>query len=52
MMRTRLKICCMASIAEAQMSIEAGADAIGLVGAMPSGPGPIADALIQKKLQA
>ena len=45
-MRTRIKVCCMASIAESQMAIAAGADAVGLVGRMPSGPGPIADDLI------
>lgn len=45
-MRTRIKICCIASIGEAQLAIEAGADALGLVARMPSGPGPIADQLI------
>lgn len=45
-MRTRIKICCIASIDEARMAIEHGADAIGLVGKMPSGPGPIEDELI------
>jgi phosphoribosylanthranilate isomerase len=45
-MRTRVKICCIASVDEAEMAIAAGADALGLVGAMPSGPGPISDALI------
>lgn len=43
-MRTRLKVCCIASRAEAALAIAAGVDAIGLVGAMPSGPGPIPDA--------
>jgi phosphoribosylanthranilate isomerase len=43
---TRIKTCCIASVAEMQMAIAAGADAIGLVGRMPSGPGPIDDALI------
>lgn len=42
-MRTRIKICCIASTEEAQLAIDAGADALGLVAAMPSGPGPIAD---------
>lgn len=42
-MRTRIKICCIASRKEAQMAIDAGADALGLVAAMPSGPGPISD---------
>ena len=43
MIRTRVKICCIASTDEAQMAIAAGADAVGLVAAMPSGPGVIAD---------
>jgi phosphoribosylanthranilate isomerase len=42
----RLKICCIAGIEEAWMAIEAGASAIGLVSAMPSGPGPIPEELI------
>jgi len=37
------KICCIASIEEARMALDAGADAVGLVSAMPSGPGPIAE---------
>jgi len=45
-MRTRIKICCIASIDEAKLAIAAGADALGLVAAMPSGPGPIPDARI------
>ncbi len=44
--KTRVKICCIASIEEARMAIDHGADAIGLVSAMPSGPGPIAEELI------
>jgi phosphoribosylanthranilate isomerase len=46
MARTRVKICCMGSTGEADMAIAAGADAIGLVSAMPSGPGPIDETLI------
>jgi len=46
MRRTRIKICCMQSEEEAWLAIAAGADALGLVGTMPSGPGPIDDALI------
>jgi phosphoribosylanthranilate isomerase len=45
-MRTRIKICCISSIEEAKTAIRCGADALGLVGKMPSGPGPIADQLI------
>jgi phosphoribosylanthranilate isomerase len=46
MHRIRIKICCIQSAAEARRAISYGADALGLVGAMPSGPGPIDDALI------
>ncbi|WP_141243865.1 phosphoribosylanthranilate isomerase [Sphingomonas lenta] len=42
-MRTRLKVCCIASADEAWMAIQAGADALGLVANMPSGPGTISD---------
>jgi phosphoribosylanthranilate isomerase len=45
-MRTRIKICCISSEDEARMAIAHGADALGLVGKMPSGPGPIDDELI------
>ncbi|KAB7648407.1 phosphoribosylanthranilate isomerase [Polymorphobacter fuscus] len=40
---TRIKICCIASLAEMRAAIAAGSDAVGLVARMPSGPGPIAD---------
>lgn len=42
----RTKICCIASPAEAALALAAGADVLGLVAAMPSGPGPISDAAI------
>src|SRR5687768_17147167 len=45
-MRTRLKVCCISSIDEARVAIAHGADALGLVATMPSGPGPIDDALV------
>ncbi len=41
MPRPRVKICCIASPAEARLAVEAGASALGLVSAMPSGPGVI-----------
>lgn len=44
--RTRVKICCIASREEARLAIACGADALGLVSAMPSGPGVIAEPLI------
>ena len=42
-MRTRVKVCCIASVQEARMAIRAGASALGLVSEMPSGPGVISD---------
>lgn len=47
-MRTRIKICCMASAEEVQLAIRAGADAVGFVGPMPSGPGVIDNATIAR----
>ncbi|WP_044129673.1 phosphoribosylanthranilate isomerase [Rudanella lutea] len=44
-MRIRVKVCCISSLEEVQMAIRAGADALGLVGPMPSGPGVVADDL-------
>jgi phosphoribosylanthranilate isomerase len=44
--KPRVKICCIASVAEAWMAIAHGASAIGLVSEMPSGPGPIPENLI------
>jgi phosphoribosylanthranilate isomerase len=46
MVRPRIKICCINSEEEAQMAIQYGASALGLVGQMPSGPGIISDDLI------
>lgn len=42
-MKPRVKICCIKSIEEAWMAIEAGASALGLVSSMPSGPGVITE---------
>jgi phosphoribosylanthranilate isomerase len=47
MVQTKIKICCISSIAEAKLAMSYGASAIGLVGRMPSGPGPIEDELIK-----
>lgn len=44
MTHTRLKVCCIASPDEARLAVAHGADALGLVSAMPSGPGVIDDA--------
>jgi phosphoribosylanthranilate isomerase len=46
MTRPRIKICCIASFDEAMLAIEHGAAALGLVSAMPSGPGVISEELI------
>ena len=48
MKRTRVKVCCIASVAEAELAITHGVDAIGLVGEMPSGPGVIDDDLARE----
>ncbi len=40
---TRVKVCCIKSVEEARLAIDAGASALGLVSEMPSGPGVIAD---------
>jgi phosphoribosylanthranilate isomerase len=42
-MRPRVKICCIGSREEAALAVRHGADALGLVTAMPSGPGVITD---------
>ncbi len=43
----QVKVCCIASLEEAKLAIETGANALGLVGQMPSGPGIISDELIR-----
>ncbi|MDP2360890.1 MAG: phosphoribosylanthranilate isomerase [bacterium] len=44
--RPRIKICCISSVDEARQAIALGADALGLVSYMPSGPGVIPEELI------
>lgn len=51
-MRTRIEICSISSIDEANLTIKYGADALGLAGKMPNGPGPIDDDLILKSTAA
>lgn len=43
----QVKICCISNWEEAQLAIDAGAYALGLVGPMPSGPGVITDQEIE-----
>ncbi|WP_420146994.1 phosphoribosylanthranilate isomerase [Spirosoma sp.] len=50
--RTRVKICCISSLAEAQIAVQFGADALGLVGRMPSGPGVVDDELAAQIVRA
>jgi phosphoribosylanthranilate isomerase len=46
--RPRVKICCIASEAEAWLAVRHGAAAVGLVSAMPSGPGVLPDEAIAR----
>jgi phosphoribosylanthranilate isomerase len=46
--RPKVKICCISSSYEAEMALAHGADILGLVGPMPSGPGIIGNATIQQ----
>jgi phosphoribosylanthranilate isomerase len=45
-MKTKVKICCISSIEEAKNALKFGADVLGLVTKMPSGPGTLEDVLI------
>ena len=45
-MPPKIKICCISSTEEAYLAISCGASALGLVSAMPSGPGVIDEDLI------
>ena len=47
-----LKVCCIGSLEEARLAIDLGATAVGLVSAMPSGPGVIPEKLIAEIAQA
>ncbi len=42
-MKIRVKICCIKSVEEAALAVSFGADALGLISEMPSGPGVISD---------
>ena len=44
----QVKICCIASMEEAELALECGANFLGLVSAMPSGPGVIPDDAISR----
>jgi len=48
---TRIKICCIANSEEASIATSLGADAIGLVSEMPSGPGVISELQIKQIIE-
>ncbi len=48
----KVKICCISSVEEAELAIKYGADILGLVGKMPSGPGVIDDEMIYEIVRA
>ena len=45
-MPTRIKVCCIGSLEEMRLAVRFGASALGLVSAMPTGPGVIEESLI------
>jgi phosphoribosylanthranilate isomerase len=47
-LRPRVKICCISNVAEAKLALRYGADALGLVARMPSGPGVISESTISE----
>ena len=47
-MLARLKVCCIESVEEARLAVQLGASALGLVSAMPSGPGVIDEEAITR----
>lgn len=51
-MPTRVKVCCISSVEEARIAVRHGASALGLVSAMPSGPGVISDESIAEIARA
>jgi phosphoribosylanthranilate isomerase len=50
--RPRVKVCCIRDRGEATLAVRHGASAVGLVSAMPSGPGVIADEVIAEIARA
>ena len=51
-MPPKIKICCISSIEEAHLAISCGASALGLVSAMPSGPGVLNEDLIAQIIRS
>lgn len=49
---TRVKVCCIANADEMRLAVSCGASAVGLVSAMPSGPGPIEEGMIAEIARA
>ncbi len=46
--KVRMKICCISSVAEVGLAVRYGASALGLVSAMPSGPGVVGEDTIAR----
>ena len=42
-LKVKVKVCCISSVSEAALTVSYGADALGFVSKMPSGPGVISD---------
>ena len=42
-LKVKVKVCCISSVSEAALAVSYGADALGFVSKMPSGPGVISD---------
>ena len=51
-MPPKIKICCISSTEEAYLAISCGASALGLVSAMPSGPGVVDEDLIAQIIRS
>ena len=51
-MPPKIKICCISSVAEAHLAVACGASALGLVSAMPSGPGVIDEQVIAEIIRS
>lgn len=51
-LKTKVKICCISSLEEANLAIRLGASAIGLVSKMPSGPGVISEEIIAEIVES
>lgn len=49
---TKVKVCCISSVTEAELALSAGANVLGLVGPMPTGPGILTNEAIAAIVKA